>query len=236
MLSKKSKTKNLNIIGHSQGNLNIQFALNYFPSTRSKVNHFISLAGDLHGIDVGPLPLLCDAGDLLQAGCTPATRQQKVGSNFLKALLKRGDRALVPTLSLYTRYDEVIGGGSTAMLPGAENVAIQDPDVCGPLALAEHFTMLVEPASFALAMTKIVPGAEFSKSYCNNYIFGKSKTGVPCFPPPFFLHTHSFILLSSCSPFSTGSGYDKKTASKLVATVKGVVLDLVSFVTSDFVS
>lgn len=139
------------------------------------VENFISLAGDFHGVDSGPF--LCDTLDLLAEGCTPATRQQSKGSHFLDALLVRGNQALVPTLSLFTRYDEVIqneqGKNATSILPGAENHAIQDLDVCGPLALAEHFAMIIEPASFSLAMARIVPGAKFSKFNCNNYIFGK---------------------------------------------------------------
>lgn len=65
----------------------------------------------------------------------------------MNALLVRGDKALVPTLSIWTRYDEVIQNeqepNPTSRLAGAENHAIQDPDVCGPLELAEHFSMIV---------------------------------------------------------------------------------------------
>lgn len=33
----------------------------------------------------------------------------------------------------------------TSILPGADNYALQQLDVCGPLHLADHFTMIVDP-------------------------------------------------------------------------------------------
>jgi hypothetical protein len=44
-----SATKKVFIIGHSQGNINIQWALAFWPSIRRYVTGFSSLAGDFHG-------------------------------------------------------------------------------------------------------------------------------------------------------------------------------------------
>lgn len=49
-LASKSKTKKVFIIGHSQGNINIQWALAFFPSTREYISGFSSLAGDFKGM------------------------------------------------------------------------------------------------------------------------------------------------------------------------------------------
>ena len=48
-LAAMSATKKVFIIGHSQGNINIQWALAFWPSIRQYVTGFSSLAGDFHG-------------------------------------------------------------------------------------------------------------------------------------------------------------------------------------------
>jgi hypothetical protein len=48
-LAAMSATKKVFIIGHSQGNINIQWALAFWPSVRKYVTGFSSLAGDFHG-------------------------------------------------------------------------------------------------------------------------------------------------------------------------------------------
>ena len=48
-LAAMSATKKVFIIGHSQGNINIQWALAFWPSMRKYVTGFSSLAGDFHG-------------------------------------------------------------------------------------------------------------------------------------------------------------------------------------------
>lgn len=49
ILARKSATGKVFIVGHSQGNINIQWALKYWPSARSFVSGWSSLAGDFHG-------------------------------------------------------------------------------------------------------------------------------------------------------------------------------------------
>ena len=48
-LAQMSSTGKVFIIGHSQGNINIQWALAFWPSTTNYVSGFSSLAGDFHG-------------------------------------------------------------------------------------------------------------------------------------------------------------------------------------------
>jgi hypothetical protein len=48
-LAQQSSTGKVFLIGHSQGNINIQWALAFWPSVRQYVEGFSSLAGDFHG-------------------------------------------------------------------------------------------------------------------------------------------------------------------------------------------
>jgi len=48
-ISAVSKNANVSIIAWSQGNLDTQWALKYWSSTRSIFNDFINIAADLHG-------------------------------------------------------------------------------------------------------------------------------------------------------------------------------------------
>lgn len=66
------------------------------------VDDFISLAGDFHGTSEGLVA--CTLQQLLASGCAAATIQQTVGSEYLAALNKYGNMALVDTTSVYTYY------------------------------------------------------------------------------------------------------------------------------------
>jgi pimeloyl-ACP methyl ester carboxylesterase len=142
----------ISVLGHSQGNLNIQWALNFWPTTRNMVDDFISLAGDFHGTSEGLVS--CTLQQLLASGCAAATIQQTVGSEYLAALNKYGNMALVDTTSVYTYYDDVIQPETppdpTSVLPGATNQAVQD--LCGPAHLADHFSMIVDGAAYQIAI------------------------------------------------------------------------------------
>ncbi|OCF40558.1 hypothetical protein I317_05649 [Kwoniella heveanensis CBS 569] len=126
VLAQKSKTGKVFLIGHSQGNINIQWALEFWPSMRQYVSGFVSLAGDFHGTAEGPL--LCTGQDLLQAGCEPSVLQQSVGSLYLAAQNSKGGSALVTTTSLYTLEDDIIQPevvNPTSDVPGASVLSVQ---------------------------------------------------------------------------------------------------------------
>lgn len=98
------------------------------------------------------------------------------GSNYLtqqnSPLPGSGARALVPTTSIYTYGDEIAMPqlyDSTSYLPGAGNHAIQD--VCGPTAAAEHFSLVVSPQAFGIALAALVHGSpvdlsKMDRAYC----------------------------------------------------------------------
>ncbi|GAA5910103.1 esterase/lipase family protein [Sporobolomyces salmoneus] len=155
-LAAKSSTGKVSLVSHSQGGLNVQWAMNFWSSYRALVHAFIGLAPDFHGTAQGPLA--CGLENLSSGGqgCNPSVIQQTVGSHYLAAANKKGDMALVPTTSLYTHYDDVIQPEvilpATSRLNGASVHAMQDLDVCGPGYVADHFTMIVSSVAYALTL------------------------------------------------------------------------------------
>lgn len=88
------------IISHSQGGPVSQWALQFWPSTRSVARAFIPLAPDFDGVDlaISDLSAICDLID-----CQPSLWQQSEGSNYYKALHSGDFRALVPTTSIWSK-------------------------------------------------------------------------------------------------------------------------------------
>ncbi|KAF2719272.1 alpha/beta-hydrolase [Polychaeton citri CBS 116435] len=136
------------VIAHSQGNPDVQWALQFWPSTQSVTRAFIALSPDFSGIDLGGSLLneFCDDTD-----CQPSIWQQSIGSNFYAALHGAGNfRAVVPTTSVYTDLDLVVNPPATnAQLPGATVLSVQQ--LC-PLRPTTHFTMPIDAAGFAFAL------------------------------------------------------------------------------------
>lgn len=191
-LYQQTGKKQIALVGHSQGNLNIQWALNYWPSTRSMVANYVSLSGDFQGTGEGPI--LQAVQDLAVRGTSPSVIQQSVllgqQSNYLKALNKRGNLALVPTTSTYGLEDEIIqpvapdtmlGSGGAAFV----HVAVED--IC-PTFVVDHFAILIDSVAFYLALDAFTHGgvasvARVRAAYpdiCSNAVApGVSSTAVP---------------------------------------------------------
>ncbi len=95
------KGANVSIISWSQGGLDTQWALTFWPSSRAVVSDFISVSPDFHGtIEASRLCVSAgsDAGELL---CDPAVTQQEYDSQFVRALRGRGGaNAYVPTTTV----------------------------------------------------------------------------------------------------------------------------------------
>jgi len=101
----------LSVMSWSQGGLDVQWALKYWPSARKAISHFIAVSPDFHGSTM--MPLLCGDGNGILRGafdrCAPSVRQQGYNSNFVTALRANGgDAALVPTTVIYTGYDAFV--------------------------------------------------------------------------------------------------------------------------------
>nr|AKE36869.1 CalB-type lipase [synthetic construct] len=94
----------LPVLGYSGGNAAIQWALTFWPSTRTSAKQFIALAGPFQGTIIGKV---YEAGQLDTT--TGSIRQLTTGSKFLAALKsKGGDYNWVPTTSIYSHTDDVL--------------------------------------------------------------------------------------------------------------------------------
>ncbi|KAJ0307999.1 hypothetical protein Brms1b_009772 [Colletotrichum noveboracense] len=142
----------------SQGNLNVQWAMKYWPSTRETVTDFVSFSPDFHGTTEAFLA--CDTAAAL-IGCTPSVYQQKYDSKFVATLRAGGgDSAYVPTTSIFSATDEVVqpqaGPKASAFLKdgnGAQATNIEVQKACpGTPAGGEvtHEGMLYNSLAFAL--------------------------------------------------------------------------------------
>jgi hypothetical protein len=137
----------IRVLTHSQGGLNAQWALTFWPSTRSNTLPFTALAPDYRGTSTASaLSTSSIVNTTRQANA--ATLQQASSSNYVRALAAHGGTAaLTSTNNLYTRTDEIVmpetGPGATSVLSGslASNIAVQD--IC-PGRLDGHFGTLVD--------------------------------------------------------------------------------------------
>jgi hypothetical protein len=157
-----SGNKQILLVGHSQGNENIQWALNFWPSARGQVANYASLSGDFQGTAEGPI--LAAVQDIAVHGAPPSVLQQSVllgqQSNFLKALNKRGNKALVPTTSVYGIEDEVIQPVVTSTMLGSGGAAfthVSVQSIC-PLMVVDHFIVLINSVAFYLALDAFTHG------------------------------------------------------------------------------
>lgn len=156
---------NVSVITWSQGGLDTQWALKYWPSTRNVVSNFIANSPDYHGTVLAYA--LCPAFPNLP--CPPSIIQQEYNSNFVNTLRSNGgDSAYVPTTTIYSSTDEVVepqsGTGASAYLLDARNVGVtnnQVQAVCGGHPAGTFYThegVLYNPLSFALAKDALTNG------------------------------------------------------------------------------
>ncbi|KAE8226926.1 hypothetical protein CF319_g546 [Tilletia indica] len=165
--------KKIPVLGWSQGNLIIQWALTFFPSTVQKTDRFVSFAGDFRGTF---LAYLLDAQPL---GIAPSVWQQSTLSAYLTALRNAGGlTAKVPTTSIYSVTDEIvqpqIGGPAleSSYLFGdmAMNVKVQD--YC-PLLIVEHSQQLFNIFTYSVAKAALqsptgkAEAGSFSSAKCS---------------------------------------------------------------------
>ncbi|GAB7352033.1 hypothetical protein MBLNU459_g2547t1 [Dothideomycetes sp. NU459] len=156
------------VISESQGSVDTQWALKYWPSTRIHVTDFIPVSGDLKGTVLFDFPV----PQLLGFGCPAIFQQAYVGSKFLATLAAdNGDSAYVPTTSIYTATDEVVepqqGVLASAYFYDVRGVGVTNNEVQAvcPLLPAGgiygHGDVLLNPITWALiedALTHDGPG------------------------------------------------------------------------------
>lgn len=75
------------VVAWSQGNLNVQWALKYWPSTRDSVTDLVSMSPDFHGTKEAFAACKTPAAII---GCTPSVYQQMYDSKFVQTLRANG--------------------------------------------------------------------------------------------------------------------------------------------------
>ncbi|KAK4544630.1 hypothetical protein LTR36_004202 [Oleoguttula mirabilis] len=145
------------VLSHSQGGPNVQWALQFWPSTIAVTSSFVALSPDFAGIDLldSDLSSFC-VGDLCQASLW----QQSAGSHYYGALHYAKFEAQVPTTAIWSVTDGVVNPPKgNAALPSATAISVQD--LC-PGRLTSHITMTTDAAGFALAMDALKHGGTAS--------------------------------------------------------------------------
>ncbi|KAJ5166631.1 lipase [Penicillium canariense] len=152
----------LAVLTWSQGALDTQWALKYWPSTRPAVQDFIAISPDFHGTVVGTLA--CPA--LTYLICTPSLFQQAWNATFIATLRSDGgDSAYVPTTTIFSAFDEIVqpqvGPDASAHLGDIRGVGVTNAlvqDVCAGQPAAGFYThegVLYNPLAWALALDAI---------------------------------------------------------------------------------
>ncbi|KAF9882262.1 hypothetical protein CkaCkLH20_00298 [Colletotrichum karsti] len=170
----------------SQGNLNAQWALKYWPSTRDAVTDLVSFSPDFHGTTEAFLACNTAAAVI---GCTPSVYQQKYDSKFVTTLRANGgDSAYVPTTSIFSATDEIVqpqsGPKASAILKdgnGVQTTNVEVQQACPGTPAGTQVThegMLYNSLAFALmrdALTNEGPAKleRIDKSVCKDPAAGK---------------------------------------------------------------
>jgi triacylglycerol esterase/lipase EstA (alpha/beta hydrolase family) len=154
--------RRVDVIGHSQGTLEIRWALRWWPDVRRLVDDAISLAGPHHG--ASGADQFC-----LSGSCAPAVHQMRPPARFLAAL-NNGDETPgdVDYTSIFSSNDELVQPPRSAVLAGAVNVLVQD--LC-PGRPVHHGALLYDAVVFALVFDALShPGpadpARFDAATC----------------------------------------------------------------------
>ena len=192
-----SPNQQIGVVTFSQGSLNAQWALKYWPSTRPLMSDLISISPDFHGTVLAYL--LCPPIIGPTALCSPSVAQQTYVSNFVKTLRSNGgDSAYVPTTTIYSTTDEIVEPQSDLDVPfnlvqpsgfinDARNVGVTNNEaqtLCTNAAgddssgasIYLHEGMLYHPLSYNLiidALTNPGPGNPSRldvRSICQNYL------------------------------------------------------------------
>lgn len=162
-----SQDRNVSLVSWSQGGLDAQWALTFWPSTRAAVSDFLPVSPDFHGTVTADVLCTHTGGGGGGAGlmaCAPSAVQQGYGSAFVAALRARGGAsAYVPTTSIYSGFVDAVvapqsGANASARLgsdhgPGlAVNVELQVACAGHPAAgfYYGHADVLFSPLTYAL--------------------------------------------------------------------------------------
>lgn len=164
-ISSITDNHNVSIISWSQGGLDVQWALKYWPSIRKHVSNFIPISPDFLGTKMAYL--ICP--NYPDIPCSPSVLQQKYDSLFVRTLRgDDGDSAYVPTTSIYSGFDEIVepqsGNNASAVLKDNRDVGVgnfQYQKLCPNATAGRFYThegALYNPVGYALATDAIKNG------------------------------------------------------------------------------
>ncbi|OJD20946.1 hypothetical protein ACJ73_07714 [Blastomyces percursus] len=178
--------QNVSVITWSQGSVNTQWSLKYWPSTREVVEDFIAVSPDFGGTILAEF--ICPPLQLALF-CTPAFAQQASRSTFLDVLRSNGgDSAYVPTTTIYSAFDDIVqpmsGLQASGLMRDERNIGVTNNEmqkVCpGRPAggIYTHTTSLINPLTWALIQDALLnPGPGNPKriehlemGVCNKFI------------------------------------------------------------------
>jgi triacylglycerol lipase len=130
------------VVGHSQGPLEVRWAIKYWPDIKNLVDDLVGIAAPYHGWR--QTDVYCGQA------CVAALWQMRMESKFMGAL-NAGDETPgdVSYTSVYTLTDELVQPYSTADLEGGTNITVQD--VC-PGRVVEHIEMVFDAATYGLVV------------------------------------------------------------------------------------
>lgn len=164
--------RNLSVIAWSQGTVNTQWALKYFPSTQQVVTDYIGISPDYRGTVLAQV--MCPGFPRLP--CPPSVLQQIANSTFINVLRRNGgDSELVPTTTVYSATDEVVqpqsGPDASGFLFNANNNLVQELCPLLPAGLIyTHEGVLYNPLGYALTVDALTHAghADTSRMLANN--------------------------------------------------------------------
>ena len=171
-ISQYTGGRNVSVIAFSQGNLNTQWALKYFPSTRKVVSDYIGISPDYRGTVLAQV--LCPG--FPRRPCPPSILQQFDNSMFVRKLRQNGgDSEIVPTTTIYSASDQIVqpqsGPNASGFLFNASNNLIQELCPLQPAGLIyTHEGLLYNALGYALAVDAITHSghADRNRMLANN--------------------------------------------------------------------
>ena len=150
----------LDVVGHSQGGMNIRYWIKYLGGA-DKIGRLIGLSPSNHGTDLFGLLSTLEMIPGVPAGLgvfCQACNEQAVGSGFLTDLNAGGET--VPGIHytvIQTRYDDVVTPYTSAFLkaaPNVKNILLQN--VCG-LDHTDHLGITYDPVAMGLVLDALDP-------------------------------------------------------------------------------
>lgn len=155
------------LIGHSQGSLEIRWALRYWPSLRPQVSEVIALAGVEHG--TAQAQQICSIGI-----CRVATWQMRPTSALLAALNTDEGTDGVPYTSIFSATDST-AVPPTSVLAGTQSIEVQS--IC-PGREVSHAAMISDAVVFALVHAALRTKARVTTEWIDRSVCNEDRMSV----------------------------------------------------------